>query len=114
MTTRRFRRKVTDPLPDRAALPDAGPRPWLVYVLSDDEGMRFSVSFAKDVGARLARHREPSAMPPTYRTPRLVRLEPYADRNTAVLRMKRLRAWSREALKALVAEGNPGLEDLAP
>lgn len=101
----------------RATLPDTcrgaplGDRPWQVYVLCDEARRRFSISVAIDVASRAARHRDPS-LKPQRPTPRLVLVEAFADRHTALLRMQRLRRWSVEELRRLIDEGNPDWRDL--
>ncbi|MEM1410037.1 MAG: hypothetical protein AAGG79_04745, partial [Pseudomonadota bacterium] len=36
---------------------EPGPYPWIVYVLTDEHRTQFSISMAKDAGARALRHR---------------------------------------------------------
>ena len=83
----------------------------MVYVLTDDARERFSISLAKDAGARALRHRLCGNL--KARTPFLVLTEAYADRHTATTRMLRLRRWHRDALVALIDAANPGWDDLA-
>lgn len=110
---KRFRRKGTSPLPDRQQPLPAGARPWLVYVLTEPERRWFSISMAKDVDARVFRHRELLDPALKRRTPHLVHVEPFADRHTAIARMKRLRRWALPELRRLIEETNPGWQDLS-
>ena len=68
---------------------------------------------AKDVDARVFRHREVINITVKRRTPILVHVEPYDDRHTAILRMQRLRAWSKKALADLIDAANPNWQDLS-
>lgn len=107
-----YGRRVEAPFPDRAKVPLPGANPWVVYVLTDETRERFSISMAKDVDARVYRHRDPIGHLVRQRTPILVRTERYADRYTAIARMKRLRRWAIPALTALIESDNPRWRDL--
>ncbi|NRA31141.1 MAG: hypothetical protein HRU11_12875 [Parvularculaceae bacterium] len=71
----------------------------------------FSISMAKDAGARALRHRVCSNL--KQHTPFLVLTEAYADRHTAVARMQRMRLWSGDALREAIEAVNPDWKDLA-
>ena len=103
--------RVSAPLPDRMDGTPAGAYPWVVYVLTDSARERFSISMAKDAGARALRHRICGNL--RQRTPLLVLTEAYADRHTAVARMLRLRAWNDAAIRQLIDRANPGWQDLS-
>ncbi|GGY54596.1 hypothetical protein GCM10007148_25340 [Parvularcula lutaonensis] len=105
--------RVERPLADRAVKVDPGVRPWMVYVLTESGRKRFSISMAKDVDARVFRHRELIDPALKARTPLLVHTEPFADRHTAIARMKRLRLWSVRELCKLIEEKNPDWRDLS-
>lgn len=109
---RRYAR-VTDPLPDRAIKVPPGAVPWVVYVLTDEDRARYSISMAKDVDARVFRHRQLISPVIRHRTPILVLTERFADRYTALARMKRLRAWALPQLIALIEAENPAWKDLS-
>lgn len=89
---------------------DVGPHPWVVYVLTDAPRQRFSISMAKDAGARALRHRLCSNL--KQHTPFLVLTEAYADRHTAIARMQRMRLWSDGALRQAIEISNPQWKDL--
>jgi predicted GIY-YIG superfamily endonuclease len=83
--------------------PAAAPAPFTVYILRCVDGTYY-VGFAEDVPARLSMHRSGRAS--TYTARRLpvavVYTEGQADRNTAILRARELKMWSRERKTALV------------
>jgi len=108
---RPIKRRVTEPFETEAEAVEAGPYPWVVYVLTDAPRQRYSISMAKDAGARALRHRVCQNLKQV--TPFLVLTEPYADRHTAVARMQRLRLWSGDALRELIEASNPEWQDLA-
>jgi len=110
---RPIRARVERPLPDRNRRRATHARPWLVYVLADEERRTFSISMAKDVDARVFRHCVIIDVTLKRRTPFLVHVEPYDDRHTAILRMQRLRAWSKKALAELIDATNPSWHDLS-
>ena len=112
MKKQRYAKRVEAPFPDRAKAPLPGAHPWLVYVLTDENRARFSISMAKDVDARVYRHRDPIGNVLRQRTPILVRVERYADRYTAVARMQRLRRWAHPALIGLIESENSQWKDL--
>lgn len=111
MRKRRRYGRVTAPLASTAEEVPAGPYPWVVYVLTDAAQQHFSISLAKDAGARALRHRLCANL--KRRTPYLVLTEAFADRHTAVARMMRLRRWHTAALRTLIDEKNPTWDDLA-
>lgn len=110
MQRRRRYGRVAAPLPSTAKAIPPGDHPWVVYVLTDDARRHFSISMAKDAGARALRHRLCGNL--KRKTPLLVLTEAYADRHTAVARMLRLRRWQERELCKLIDAANPAWQDL--
>ncbi|MEM9838694.1 MAG: hypothetical protein AAF830_06005 [Pseudomonadota bacterium] len=102
---------MTSPLASTAEAVHPGAYPWVVYVLTDEAQRHFSISMAKDAGARALRHRICGNL--KRQTPLLVLTEAFADRHTAVTRMLRLRRWHETELRKLIDEANPDWRDLA-
>jgi putative endonuclease len=59
-------------------------------------------------------HTNPSSFTARYRADRLVYFETYDDMARAIEREKQIKGWSRRKKNALIAESNPGWDDLWP
>ena len=88
-----------------------------VYMLSNLNQTVLYTGVTNDLIRRVGEHRErrdPIAFTARYRVDRLVHLEAYDDISTAIEREKRIKGWSRKKKNALIAQRNPGWEDLWP
>ncbi|MEE4210945.1 MAG: hypothetical protein V2I43_16980 [Parvularcula sp.] len=114
MRTFRRRRRVTPLFGDQVAPVPAEDAAWSVYVLTDDARKSFSISMGREVIARTYRHRQEvrTSDEPKRKTPRLVYVEPFACRHTALAKMRRMRLWPVTELRRVIGERNPRWEDL--
>lgn len=89
-------------------------RSYHVYILASRSRCLY-VGMTGNLARRLAQHRSgDSAFTARYRIHRLVHLETFDRPMAAIRREKQLKGWRRARKLALVSQGNPAWDDLAP
>ncbi|MBA3940709.1 MAG: excinuclease ABC subunit C [Sphingopyxis sp.] len=84
------------------------------YILTNRSNQLFYIGVTSDIAARMMQHRagEGSAHCRRYNIRKLVHVEFHVTMHDAITREKALKEWHRDWKRRLVAESNPGWEDL--
>lgn len=87
-----------------------------VYIMASREGGALYIGMTSNLVKRCFEHREGLVQGHTskYNIKRLVHYEVHQNAESAILREKRLKKWTRAMKNDLVAQGNPRWEDLYP
>jgi putative endonuclease len=85
-----------------------------VYIMTDEQHRRLYTGRTGNLRRRVSQHRSGNGGVYTrrYNLVRLVYYEPVQDHNSARLREKQLKRWSKKQRVKLIEEMNPAWEDL--
>lgn len=89
---------------------------YFVYILASGIGRKVYVGVTNNLFRRIPEHKagKGGAYTREHRIDRLVYYEPHTDIETAILREKRIKRWSRRDKVTMIERENPNWVDLFP